>query len=554
MESKGELFKSDATFPGYHELKVVCAGPLLHAFVDGAHVFSHTIPPGEGRIGLYSHGGGEAFYDDLRIETRVAPEYYVLTEPTAPNDALVFSPGDDVKLQFKVRNHSAAPQQVTVAASVKTWGDVAVKGPLSQTVTVRAQAEQTLEFRMGQIPAGFYKVDVQAHLGDKPISRAADLPLAVQPPGAGEFKAPKIPVAAYYKYTNKTSPIYLNTYAHAAARSLRDHHFNAVVADPSFTEQTITVFQSYGLATIARGSFLDHPGVIATLAHDEPKPDEVEKLKESYRKLQETTDKPITTCMVGESMGLGVPGDPVLLWQQLKPQLRAFRWYGVKKSFYGPLHECQYKGWLPLSSVLRIAEACSDTPYWFVVPSLGKTDHEAYYFRPSPADTKCMMHLALAYGADGLLFWAFQSHLNWPCFVDQASLAPLDGNYAAAADVAAKISPHADLLAALRVGGLDVRCTSPVVDARPMRDSRDQKVYVYVVNKDTRSPVSTRLLLWAERWALAAVRDVYSGKALEVRPPDEEGYLSVPLPLEPGEGQLLALEVTDRQAPPAAAR
>jgi hypothetical protein len=87
-----------------------------------------------------------------------------------------------------------------------------------------------------------------------------------------------------------------------------------------------------------------------------------------------------------------------------------------------------------------------------------------------------------------------------------------------------------------------------------MRDSRDQIAYVYAVNKDTRSPVSSRLLLWAEKWALAGVRDVYSGKALEVKPPDEEGYLSVPLTLEPGEGQLLAMEVTDRQATPAPAR
>jgi hypothetical protein len=67
------------------------------------------------------------------------------------------------------------------------------------------------------------------------------------------------------------------------------------------------------------------------------------------------------------------------------------------------------------------------------------------------------------------------------------------------------------------------------------------------VNKDARSGVSTRLLLWAERWTLAGVRDVYSGQSLPIER-DEEGYLSVPLALEPGEGRLLAMDVADAQA------
>jgi hypothetical protein len=188
----------------------------------------------------------------------------------------------------------------------------------------------------------------------------------------------------------------------------------------------------------------------------------------------------------------------------------------------------------------------SDSPYWIVLPSLGKPDHEAYYHAPTPAEIRGMMHLALAYGADGILFFAFQNHFNWPCFVDQQSLEPIDGKYAAAAEAAAKISAHADLIQSLEPGGLDVRCPSPVVDAVPRKSTKDDKIYVYVVNKDTENPVTTRLLLWAERWVLTKVQDVFSGKELEVKQ-DDEGYLYVTVTLAPGEGQLLATDAESRQ-------
>ncbi|MGB2820870.1 MAG: hypothetical protein WBF17_07810 [Phycisphaerae bacterium] len=546
----GSLFKSGEEFRGYRDLKVICAGPLLHAYVDGKRIFTHRITPGEGRVGLYAHGGGEAYYDRLRIDTRVAPEHYVLVEPQAPGDCLVFPPERDAALRFKVSNYSASRQQVTVLACVKTWGDTVVRPALTRQVQVAAGEAGTAELDMGRLPAGFYRVELRSHCGGKEVANVDDLPLAVQKRGEGgfSFRAPTIPVAAYYKYFNKKVPAYVNTYAHAAARSLKDHHFNAVVADPSFTRQTVDIFQSYGIATIARGqAFLDHPAVIATLIGDEPKGDEIEKLKQEYQKVRQATSKPATTCLVGEGMGLGIEGGPLWIWRRLQPELRCFRWYGIKKSHYGLLHDVKYKGWLPLSSVLRIAESSSDTPYWFVAPALGKTQHEAYYHKPSPAETTALMHLALAYGADGIIFWSFQTHGSWPCFVEQKSLEPNDGNYAAAGDVAALIEAHADLLAALRLGGLDVRCPSPVVDARPLHDSRvgdRQSRFVYAVNKDTGHRVSTRLLLWAERWKLTSVRDVYSGEKLQVKR-DEEGYLTVPLTLAPGEGKLLATDAAD---------
>ncbi|MFQ5808814.1 MAG: hypothetical protein ACE5JM_04255, partial [Armatimonadota bacterium] len=403
----------------------------------------------------------------------------------------------------------------------------------------------TVELDMGRLPGGFYKAELAADCGGKRICALDDLPVAVQERGSGDYEAPLVPVAAYYKYYNERSPIYENTYAHAAARSLKERSFNTVVAGPSFTEETIDIFHSYGIATIARSArFIDHPAVIATLLSDEPKPEEIEALKQQYEEMRKGTDKPITTCLVGDALGLGREGGPLWIWRQLEPELRCFRWYGIKKSFYGILHEVKYKPYLPLSSVLRIAEACSETPYWVVLPGLGRSDHESYFHKPTPAETRGMMHLSLAYGADGILLWAFQTHGSWPCLVDQKSLEPTDGCYAAAAEVAAKVKAHAELIKSLEHIGLDIRCPSPMVDAVPRKSTMDDKLYVYAVNKDAKNPVTTRLLLWAERWDLESVRDLFGGEDLKIES-DEEGYLSIPLTLRPGEGKLLHMDVAD---------
>ena len=60
-------------------------------------------------------------------------------------------------------------------------------------------------------------------------------------------------------------------------------------------------------------------------------------------------------CFVGHISPEAAEGGPLAIWRKLQPDLRCFRWYGIKKSFYGILHEVKYKPYLPLSTVLRIA-------------------------------------------------------------------------------------------------------------------------------------------------------------------------------------------------------
>lgn len=345
-------------------------------------------------------------------------------------------------------------------------------------------------------------------------------------------------------------------YAGAMAQSLKEHHFNAIIADNAFTKEMLDVFQNQGIAVIVRSDkWLDHPAVIAGLVGDGADPEKgpgqsAAELKRQYEALRQKTQKPIVPCVAGESLGLYGPSDPRALWQELAPPIQCFRWYGISRSHYGILYRRSDKGWLPLSSLLMIqADRVADnphfagtaTPYWVVLPGFGKNEREAEYQNATPAQIRGMMHLALAYGAQGIVFYALQDHAGWTCLADEKSLKPSDGKYAAAAEVAALIEKHSALLRSLKkVGGTDFQCLNSAVDAIPL--SNETGAYAYVVNKDTENPVTTRLRLWDAVWTMTSVKDVFSGQDLEVKPCDAEGYLSVSLTLAPGEGQLLATD------------
>ena len=530
-------FQSAQGFRGYHDLKVVCIGPVLRAYVDGKLICSERVEDGEGRVGVYAHHA-DAHYDSFRVSTDVEPVLGLFAEPKARDDALVFAPGRNVSLGVSVSNFASEEQSLSVTATAMTWDDEPLGEKGSRDVQLRAGDSAVVELDLGRVPAGFHRIVLAAHSGETEVARADALPLAVQERGAYELEPPVIPVAAYSKYFSKRTPLYQNTYAHAIGKILRDHHFNAIVADPAFTQEMIDVFQSYGIATIARGrGFLDHPAVIASLQGDEPKRDQIERLKADYEKVAQTSGKPVTTCMVGESMGLGSDHDPVGIWLKLNARLRAFRWYGIKKSYYGLLYDLKYKGWLPLSSVLRIAEASSDAPWWFVPPSFGRTNHEGYYRNPTPAEMRGLMHLAMAHGADGMMLWCLQSWGNWPALIEQQSLQPTDGKLAAAAGVAELIAKHTDLLGSLHYGAFEVRNSNPVhMEAVPRRSDAGA-AYIYVVNKDAADDATATLAFKCGR---ATVQDVFSGKTLKTAPAPD-GLRTVNLTLGPCHAALLAL-------------
>lgn len=493
------------------------------------------------------------------------------------DNALVYSPAVDVELALKATNLPRTDLRLvaTVGAfeglpltdaeveQARAAGETVVEYGVQKYFRINMLADQTVKsvetvlkagsegqvrLNLGKLPPGFYMLDISL-LDGGARQRSLKNPLAVLEDLPS--RSPDAPVyrvgvyTRYMQYKKSADPIFWKTYLHAIAHDFKKHNINTMIAAGGFDPGELDILQSYGIAGISRGGGqIEHPAVIATFVGDEPKPgEEVEKLKKMYADLAKTTDKIITTCMVGEGMGLGVPGDPVNLWKELQPKVRVFRWYGVKKSFYDALYPVYYKGTLPLTSVLHIAETSSETPWWIILPAFGKDDHEAYFQNPSPAQLTAMMHLSCAYGCDGILFFQYQVE----GMADFVTLKPRDGKLAAAGKVAGYFNAHAGLVNNLTRAGLDVRCPSPVVEALPVKGAEDQPLYVYAVNKDAKNAVSTRLMLWAEQWSLSRVEDVYTGRKLEVQPVDQEGYLSVPLTLEPGEGMLLRTDVVNKK-------
>jgi len=501
------------------------------------------------------------------VRAAPAPDYAAV--PLAEDDVLVFPPDEEAVLTVKAMNRSG--KDARLVAAVREFKGVPVKRNdraaavnQGETVvaygvrafyrietfpektvgrgeaTVRAGTDGPVRIRLGKLPKGFYMVDLTFFRGDKPL-RNRKYPLGVFriPEKTGEIEPPAFPVGVYgrfMQYRRTEPPIFWKTYVHAVAHDLREHHINAFVAVGGFNDEELAIYNRYGIVGISRGGrYLDHPGVIASFIGDEPKPGkELEKLKEIYDRLREKTDKAITTCMVGDGIGLTTPADPVNLWKVLRPKVRVFRWYGIKKHFYGVLHHIHYKGRLALPSILRIVEVSADTPWWIVLPAFGGDQHEAYFQNPSPAQIRSMTHLALAYGADGLVYFQYQTGL-----VDSVTLKPRDGKLAALGEVAGLVAAHADELNALKHTGLDIRCPSPVVQAVPVRIGEQNAVYA--VNKDPVNAVSTRLMLWDEVWHWSKAHDVYADKDLEIKK-DDEGYLFAQIHLRPGEGKLI---VTD---------
>jgi len=334
------------------------------------------------------------------------------------------------------------------------------------------------------------------------------------------------------------NPLWWNTHVHAVALMLKQHNLNAVVACGAYEPDTIEIFQRYGISVLERGeAHLDHPGVIGTLIGDEPHAPEMDYYKAQYEAAQKKTDKPVMTTCIGEGIGLG---GKYPFWREINPRIRAFRWYGIKKHFYGIRHHLIYKGTLPFTDVLRIAYASFDTPYWIILPSNGDTNHEAYFQYPSPAQHRGLMHLTMAYGAKGIVFYSLQAGFGVG-LVDTVTLKPNGGNLAAIGEVAGHIKRHAKLIRSLEVGKLDVRCASPDVEPVPLHDGKDGR-YVYAISRNTKESVSCKLF-WPRKLKRNRVRDIFA----DARAPTEadEFYVSVPLELAPGEGRLLAVSEED---------
>lgn len=551
-----------------YRLKVVCAGSFIRVYVNGRKEFEKSdATPTKGPIALVTGPQG-VLVDDVRIATKLSPQDGAMAIPLEDDQALVFSSAADAKVRLKTVNRSA--RSVTVQAAVRRFkgvyvgdlgGDEEVKAngrtivmygtqflysvePLPgkpvrlAQAALKAKSARAVELNLGKVPPGTYLLDISFSWAGKEHESGRFLFAAFDDIAPVEYQPPLIPIGPYThkmpKAAKKENPLWWYTYLHAAALTLKAHNLNAVVACGMYERDTIEIYNRYGVAVVQRGgSHLDHPGVISTLAGDEPHTSEMEYYREQYANLERITDKPVMTCCVGEGIGMG---GKYFFWKETNPRIRIFRWYGIKKHFYGIRHHLIYKGVLPLADVLRISDASFDTPYWTILPTNGGTEHEAYFQYPSPAQHRGLMHLSMAYGARGVLLYSLQAAFGVG-LVDTVTLKPNGGNLAAIGEVAGHVKKHAKLLQSLKVGKFDVRCESPDIEPVPLHDGGDGR-YVYAINRNTKETVSCRLF-WPRKLGRAKVHDIFAGAAASTE--TDERYVSLALELAPGEGRLLAV-------------
>lgn len=527
----------------YMTLKVVCAGPVLRVYVNEQIYFEKIdakVQPG--RIGLLAHGE-RAFFDDVRIVKKVPPEQFVGVEPRAEDNALVYPPDKPVKLTFELLNASDTEHQAEVAVCVKDWDEVALTESIRGSAKLPPNSKHTLQLDIGKLSPGYYKIALNTVCDGRSIGKR-ELPLAIQERGQRKYEHPLIVVAPYWYFgISAPNSIVCRTYLHAGAYNLISHNINGIVGHIGQTREEVRLLRHYGITVITRaGKFLDEPNVIGTLIRDEPKPDQIPELVEEYKKLRQKTDKIITSCMVGDG---GLSGWVEDAWKQLAPLggVRFFRWYAIKKHYYGIRRRVAYKNYPSFIQVLREARSTGKEPYWVLIPTFGGDQLNAYFCNPMPSEVKAMMHLSLAFGAKGLLFYTYQPSFG-SALVETTSLKPLDGKYEAIAQVAGYIKRFGPLLSSLKFYGKDRRCDNYAVELIPLHDGKQKGVYyIYAINTDKIENVQCRIFNFNPN---TEVTDLYADKKLEVKseevelPPDlkyETGVIH--LKLGPGEGKLL---------------
>ncbi len=467
----------------------------------------------------------------------------------SPTEEGIFRPDARVYLNVVLDN----PTGKAVAAEVKWRLADLQEGTLSISASPRERI--TKELPLPDVPAGFHLLDAGLWIGEKRID-ARRFPVAVLdvPEADATVAEPPFPVGAYNKFFLTHHREISRIYLHAICHSLRAHNLNTLVG-PALDELKLEldIAQEYGIRTILRvdqqipEDVFGHPSILAYMFGDEPKADDLERYKAKYDAfLAEHPERPLVSCMVGESVGSLTDDDPVRLWQVLGSPVRMARFYPIRKADYDLLKYPIYKAMLPPSAAFQLIERSSETPWWYVIQGFGGRPTEEkpdpYWRNPSPEEFTALAHLALANGARALISWPLQTHGPEPsggvALIAQDTLAPEDGKYAAFARVAADIAKAKDLLLRQRRAAFEVRTDQHEVSAIGREDPEAERKYVYLVNMDAKQARTVKVTLVGQ--PATSATDVYSGQRIAFE--DEPPYKVAETQLGPGEGQFWELE------------
>jgi hypothetical protein len=503
----------------YRRLKVVSTGRIVRVYVDGKmQVETLHDQHVTGPVALYVHHRATACFDNFRVSMEVPLDDQVIVMPRDEDGALVFDSPQNPRVSWEVVNTSGETLRLGVELIVRRYGGKVLMPARSREVSVPGGETRIVRFPL-EAPAGYHQMEVQLSREGRSV-RTTDYPVLVRDEAPGvEYTEPLIPCGMHLRYT-MFRPCHTKTSMHGIAYLLARRGFNTVIGTGLYNREHLAIFRRYGMSVLVRGpQLLDEPNAIASLVYGIPGR-RAERLNE--------TDKPLTTTLKGELAGTGEKGDPLEYWKNSNPKVRAFYFMPVRNG-HGILHGVGDNTVTCPLERLRLLQRGGKTPTWALIQTHGHKATGEGANNPTPAQVQAMTHLALATGSKGILYYWYQTlDSDLPALVDWISLQPVDGKFEATAEMAALISRHAELLASLQPGGVELQGTNPEVAVEPLNNEDGR--FIYVVNMNTREKNACRL-----EPLEVDVRDRYSGDVL----PAEDGGVSVPL--SPGQGRLLAV-------------
>jgi len=532
----------------FHKVKVVCLGAIVRLYVDGlmeAEVLDHNptaapfflrggpcfddisitadIPSDEGLIALPPDAGAnfceEAYYERQRKSGRISGA-------RVKDRALVFPAAADVKPDIQVLNESRAKAALELELSLDDFEGTLAAKSLRKAFVLNPRIREVVSFNFGKTAPGFYRMNIKLSRRGRAL-RTTSYPLfVVDLAESVKYRKPVIPVGVFLKWI-VWKPLHTKTYWHAIADSLRRHNLNTVVATGGCHREFREIFRRYGISSVVRTlNMTDHPAVIALL--------NTSMDAERMKALQAGTDKPVTGYFPAEHVGTGLASDPLEAWKKAPPRLRMLRIHPFKRGIYDLTK--QPEGETPLARALATAQSSFETPWWALLQASSGSDLPgADADDTTPAQIRAQTHLALAYGARGILYYSFQrGDPRTTGMVDHVTLKPLGDKLKTVSELAALIARHAKLLRSLEFGGTEPRCDNPFIEAVPARNDKDR--YVYLVNKNTADTVTCKVF-WNSTDKPTQVHDVFAGTAIPAE--SNQARVSVSLKLAPGEGRLI---------------
>ncbi len=553
----GSIVLSQAPLPAskdpWRTLRIVAVGPSLRVYVDGLLMFACADEElTAGTCGIAAHYT-HAFWDDFELTDKLLPRETLTVRPVAPETGLLATPGQPATVRLAVRNAAREARTVDIACAEYT-GAAATAG-VKQTVKLGPGEEAELPVALGSPAAGLHWYDCAITEGGAPLETVR-FPLAAVTPPDAPADEPFLVFGVYDKYELGGEPWELNTYLHATCADLRAHGFNTIMAGNSMPKPNVThmdILARYGVKVILRGigelppEVAHHPAVLGIAFGDEPTVDDLDGYRKRFDELAAKYGKPVTTCLIGDSIGTGAGADPWLIWPKLGSGLKLARYYPIRKSCYDLLRYPSYKGYPP-EAIFRMLETAAGAEGWYYVAQtfgdrVSEQVPEPYWRNPDAAEVKAMAHLGLAYGARGIICYTYQTErATWPALVEQRWLRAEDEKYTALAGVSAKVQPVRGLLLGSKWHGLEVRCDPPSVEA-VARQTADGQVLIYLINRDTDAAVAATVTVLPvagnKRVPLAAAKDLFSGReiALEHQADRSTGRVN----LAPGDAELWAV-------------